>query len=104
MAKISQTSGDILVNLGRRLRLIRLERLETMAQFAKHLDISEATLRSLEKGRPGITIGQWAKVLRQLKREEELDLLLSSNAGQVSNIRQIQQRRLRTRFNRPMAR
>ena len=104
MATISQTSGDMLVKLGRRLRMIRMEHLETMAQFAERLKISESALRSLEKGRPGVPIGQWVKVLGQLQRLEELDRLLSSRADQSEHVHQTQQRRMRTRFIRPMAR
>lgn len=100
MATISQPSGDMLVKLGRRLRLIRLERLETMAQFARHLNISAATLRSLEKGRPGVPIGRWVEVLRHLKRLDELDLLLLP-AGFQDHFHRAQQRRLRTRMIRP---
>ena len=101
MATFSRSSGDVLVNLGRRLRLIRLERLETRAQFAGHLNISMATLRSLEKGRPGVPIGRWVEVLSHLKRLDELDLLLSS-AGFQDHYHQTQQRRLRTRVIRPV--
>ena len=104
MATSSQTTGDMLVKLGRRLQRIRLERLETMAQFAKHLNISEATLRSLERGRPGVPIGRWVEVLAQLKRLEELDLLLSSQTSEDSPAHQARRHRMRTRIVRPMAR
>lgn len=100
MATVSPTSGDMLVKLGHRLRLIRLERLETMTQFARHLNISAAALRSLERGRPGVPIGRWVEVLKHLKRLDELDLLLSSTGFQ-DHYHQAQQRRVRTRMIRP---
>jgi len=102
MATVSQASGDQLIRLGRRLRMIRQDRGETMVRFAEYLDIPLSTLRSMERGRSGIPIGRWAEVLQKLKRQEELDLILSPRIQSGPNIHQNRPHRMRSRFTRPV--
>ncbi|MDP2779487.1 helix-turn-helix domain-containing protein [Devosia sp.] len=52
--------------LGQNLRQARLARRFTMAELAMRADVSERTLMRLEKGDPGIGIGNLASVLAAL--------------------------------------
>lgn len=102
MATLSKTSNRSIERLGRRLRRDRQQRGQSMAQFSETLGISPAALRSMENGRPGVSIGQWAEVLRRLKRLGDLDQLLMGPDPQKVFRHQAHQRCLRQRTSRPM--
>jgi hypothetical protein len=73
-----------------------------MADFSKKLGISTSALRNMENGRPGVSIGQWAEVLRRLKRLADLDLLLTGSEIHPSPMHRGHQRGLGFRTLRPM--
>lgn len=100
-AIVSTTSRTKLVQLGQRLRKVRLDRGDTMAQFAKDLGISVSTLQRMEKGHPGVTIGLWAETFRRLQHLNDLDFMLNHPSLQSLG-HPFQTKRLRTRAIRPM--
>ncbi|PCE28910.1 hypothetical protein BWP39_01560 [Paraburkholderia acidicola] len=65
-----------LQQLGERLRLGRLRRRLTGKQVAERAGMTPVTLRSLEKGSSGVTIGAYLAVMQVLGAEKDLDLLL----------------------------
>jgi transcriptional regulator with XRE-family HTH domain len=68
-----------LQQLGKRLRLARLRRRLTGKQVAERAGMTPVTLRSLEKGSSGVTIGAYLAVMQVLGAEGDLDLLLKDD-------------------------
>jgi transcriptional regulator with XRE-family HTH domain len=68
-----------LQQLGDRLRLARLRRRLTGKQVAERAGMTPVTLRSLERGGSGVTIGAYLAVMQVLGAEEDLDLLLKDD-------------------------
>ena len=65
-----------LIDLGQRLRRIRLDRDESQQRFAARLGTSIPTLRKMENGDPGVSIGLWVDALYLLDRLSDIDHLL----------------------------
>lgn len=59
--------------LGERIRLARLRRRLRGTVFAERVGISRDTLNRLEKGDPTIAVGTYAKALRVLGLDGDLD-------------------------------
>jgi transcriptional regulator with XRE-family HTH domain len=68
-----------LQQLGKRLRLARLRRRLTGKQVAERAGMTPITLRSLERGGSGVTIGAYLAVMQVLGAEGDLDLLLKDD-------------------------
>jgi transcriptional regulator with XRE-family HTH domain len=68
-----------LQQLGERLRLARLRRRLTGKQVAERAGMTPVTLRSLEKGSSGVTIGAYLAVMQVLGVEKDVDLLLKDD-------------------------
>lgn len=66
-----------LTDLGQNLRQARLSRRFSLAELATRADVSERTLIRLEKGDPGVGIGNLAAVLAALGSPEGLADLIS---------------------------
>lgn len=66
-----------LTDLGQNLRQARLSRRFSLAELATRADVSERTLIRLEKGDPGVGIGNLAAVLAALGTPEGLADLMS---------------------------
>lgn len=64
-------------SLGSRLSDARLSRNETQAMFAARIGVSVPTLRKMEAGDPGVTLGHWVVALEMLDRIDDLDSLLA---------------------------
>jgi len=62
---------NILSDLGRRLRALRLDRNETQLVFAQRIGTSRITLGKMEKGNPNISIGLWVAASILLDREND---------------------------------
>jgi len=63
----------ILVNLGENIKLARLRRKYSSQLVAERAGISRSTLVSIEKGEPGVSIGNYIQVLFVLGLEKDLE-------------------------------
>lgn len=73
--------------LSERVRLARLRRNLTQAEFAERMGVRRLTVVSLEKGRPGVTISTLLKALTVLGYTGRLgDLLASDPIGEEMEI------------------
>jgi transcriptional regulator with XRE-family HTH domain len=74
-APLLPVSEDRLVRFGERLRLARLRRRLTAKQVAERAGMTPVTLRNLERGGSGVTIGAYLAVMQVLGIERDLDLI-----------------------------
>jgi len=65
----------LLRDLGENIRLARLRRGFSMALVAERAGMSLPTLRAVEHGEPGVTLGSYANVLHSLGLHEDLALV-----------------------------
>lgn len=65
----------ILEELGENIRLARLRRWLSATQVAERAGMARTTLTNIEKGHPGVGIGQYLNVLKVLGLEEDFLLL-----------------------------
>lgn len=69
----------LLQALGDRLRLARLRRRLSARQVAERAGMAPATLRHVERGNAGVTIGAYLSVLQVLGMESDLALLAAAD-------------------------
>lgn len=74
-AVIMPQTWEILAQMGEQIRLARLRRKLSLELVAERAGISRATLISIEKGTPTVSIGSYAAVLHALNNMDS-DLLL----------------------------
>jgi transcriptional regulator with XRE-family HTH domain len=98
-APLLPASELLLHGFGERLRLARLRRRLTAKQVAERAGMAPMTLRSLERGGSGVTIGAYLAVMQVLGVERDLDLL----AQQDTLGRELQDARLPARHERSPA-
>ncbi len=65
----------ILEELGENIRLARLRRKFSAQLIAERAGMSRTTLRAIEKGEAGVTIGAYANVLQCLGLEKDIALI-----------------------------
>jgi transcriptional regulator with XRE-family HTH domain len=65
----------LLEELGENIRLARLRRRLSAQLVAERVGMSRTTLRAIEKGEAGVTIGSYANVLQCLGLEKDLALI-----------------------------
>ncbi len=88
-----------LESLGERVRAARQRRGLTEALVAERAGMSRMTLRGIEKGRPGVTIGAYAAVLKVLGFDADLDAIVATDLLgrelQDANLKQRQRQKKR---------
>ncbi len=92
-AQLLPATEELLRQFGERLRLARLRRRLTAKQVAERAGMAPMTLRSLERGGSGVTLGAYAAVMQVLGLEMDFNLL----GKQDQMGRKLQDSRLTTR-------
>lgn len=78
-APLLPSVDELLQRFGERLRLARLRRRLPAKQVAERAGMSPMTLRSLERGGSGVTMGAYLAVMQVLGIERDLELLASAD-------------------------
>jgi transcriptional regulator with XRE-family HTH domain len=78
-APLLPSTDELLCQLGARLRLARLRRKLPAKQVAERAGMSPMTLRSVERGGAGVTLGAYAAVMQVLGVEQDLNLLAQAD-------------------------
>ena len=97
-AVIMPQTRKILEQMGEQIRLARLRRKLSLELVAERAGISRATLISIEKGAPTVSIGSYAAVLHALNNMDK-DLLLVAKDDELG--RKLQGLELTTRKRAP---
>jgi transcriptional regulator with XRE-family HTH domain len=79
IAPLLPATTERLQQLGNRLHLARRRRGLTAIQVAERAGMSRMTLRSLERGGSGVTMGAYLAVMQVLGLERDLDLIASAD-------------------------
>lgn len=79
IAPLLPSTTELLHRLGDRLRVARLRRQLTAKQVAERAGMAPMTLRSLERGGAGVTMGAYLAVMQVLGVEKDLDLLAATD-------------------------
>jgi transcriptional regulator with XRE-family HTH domain len=69
----------ILSGVGEKLKAARLRRRYSADTVAQRAGIARATLFRIERGDPGVSFGNYARVLQALRLEQDLNLLATDD-------------------------
>jgi transcriptional regulator with XRE-family HTH domain len=72
-------TSELLIRFGERLRLARLRRRLSAKQVAERAGMVPMTLRSLERGGAGVTMGAYLSVMQVLGIERDLEQLAAAD-------------------------
>lgn len=78
-APLLPSTDELLHQFGDRLRVARLRRRLSAKQVAERAGMSPMTLRSLERGGSGVTMGAYLAVMQVLGIEKDLNLLVQAD-------------------------
>ncbi len=73
---ISLEIQNSLLELGKQLKAMRLQRNDRQSDFAARLGVSIPTLRKLEQGDPAVAIGTWVTAFWLLDRLDAFKMVL----------------------------
>jgi transcriptional regulator with XRE-family HTH domain len=93
IAALLPSTSELLVRFGGRLRLARLRRRLSAKQVAERAGMVPMTLRSVERGGAGVTMGAYLAVMQVLGVENDLEQLAAADPQG----RELQDARLGTR-------
>ncbi len=101
IAPLSPALEDTLKTLGENIRLARLRRKISTTMLAERAGMTRTTLRAVERGDSGVTLGAYASVLFCLGLEEDLSLIARDDplgrklqdAGMTHTKKRVPQRR-----------
>ncbi len=79
IAPLLPSTDELLFQFGDRLHVARLRRRLSAKQVAERAGMSPMTLRSLERGGSGVTMGAYLSVMQVLGIEQDLNLLGKSD-------------------------
>ena len=80
VALLLPPTAELLREFGGRLRMARRRRRVSAKQVAERAGMSPMTLRSLERGGSGVTMGAYLAVMQVLGVEDDLDLLAKADS------------------------
>lgn len=105
-APLLPATAKLLVDFGERLKLARLRRKLTAKRVAERAGMSVMTLRALEAGGAGVTIGAYLSVMHVLGIERDLAKLAETDVigRQLQDARLVQRRSARHRGLTPVIR
>jgi transcriptional regulator with XRE-family HTH domain len=69
----------ILREWGKRLKVARLRRRYSADMVARRAGIARATVHRIELGDPGVSLGNYARVMQVLRLEQDLDRLAADD-------------------------
>ena len=71
--------GRTLRGVGQKLKAARLRRRYSADMVAQRSGIARATLFRIEQGDPGVSLGNYARVMQALRLEKDLNLLAADD-------------------------